>query len=159
MLTKLLPDQISKFWPIIKHSINESLPPIVGSHVDRMNNILSGALSGKIDVWASYVRKDGLATFDGIMLTKPLFDDVSMTRNLLIYCLCSFRDIPKESWIGGIGSLLKYANKLGCASIIAYTELPGIVNIAQRLGGEAKYTYISFDVKELLARFQDESNH
>jgi len=97
MLTKLLPDQISNFWDIIKYSVEESLPPIVGDHPDKMNRILSSLLCGKSECWASYNRQGDNTKFEGIVLTKMLYDDASDTRNLLIYCLYGYEEVNKES--------------------------------------------------------------
>jgi len=150
MLTKLLPDQISKFWPIVKYGIEQSLPPVVGDHPDKMSRILSGALSGKIDVWASYNRTGDNAKFDGIMLTQILYDDPSGTKNLLIYCLYGYEKVDKQSWIDGFKSILSYASSKGCMQIVGYTDVPILIDLVKQFGGEAKYTFISFDISSSL---------
>ena len=155
MLTKLLPDQISNFWDIIKYSVEESLPPIVGDHPDRLNRILSSLLCGKSECWASYNRQDSGTKFEGIVLTKMLYDDASDTRNLLIYCLYGYEDVNKESWLDGIKALAKYAKSKKCNQIIAYTEYDYIINIVKSLGGEAKFTFITFDTNETVRKLND----
>jgi hypothetical protein len=152
MLTKLLPDQISNFWDVIKYSVEGSLPPIVGDHPDRMNRILSSLLCGKSECWASYNRQDKGIKFEGIVLTKMIYDDASDTRNLLIYCLYGYEDVNKESWLDGIKALTKYAKSKKCNQIIAYTEYGYLVNIAKSLGGNAKHTLVTFDVNETVAK-------
>jgi hypothetical protein len=148
MLTKLLPDQISKFWDIIKYAIEESLPPTVGESPNKMNKILSSCLSGKIDVWASYNRKEDSAKFEGLVLTRILFDEASETKNLLIYCLYGYEMVDKKSWIDGYKTILKYANSRKCSQIVGYTNVPLIIEVVKKLGGESNYTFISFNVKE-----------
>lgn len=153
MLTKLLPDQISEFWNIIKYSIEQSLPPVVGEHPNKMNNILISAMEGSIDVWASYNRGEGTNKFEGIVLTEVLYDRPSRTRNLLIYCLYGYESVDKESWQDGLTTLTKYADGKKCSQIIAYTDVQMIVDIVNQLGGEAKYTFISFDVNKIIKSF------
>ena len=148
MLTKLLPDQISSFWDIIKYAIEQSLPPIVGEHPDKMNRILSSLLCGKTDCWASYVRNGSGTRFEGIVLTRILYDDASETRNLLIYCIYGYEEVNKNSWLDGLKAIVKFAKSRNCNQIIAYTDSPYIVKIVNSLGGEAKYTFISFDINE-----------
>jgi hypothetical protein len=150
MLTKLLPEQIAKFWDIIKYAIEQSLPPIVSEHPDKMNRILSSALSGGVDVWASYTKKEDNVKFEGIVLTRVLHDDVSDTRNLLIYCIYGYQIVDKSSWIHALEMLVKYAISKKCLQIIAYTEFPYIVGIAQHLGADTRYTFISFKVDEIV---------
>ena len=146
MITKLLPDKISKFWDIIQYAISQSLPPTVGDHPDKMNRILSSALSGSIDIWASYNKKDEKGTFEGIVLTKFLYDDSSGTNNLLIYCLYGYKDVNRSSWMDGYKALSKYAKSKNCSRIIAYTDVPALIEKANRFGGNTQYTLISVDI-------------
>lgn len=148
MLTKLLPDQISKFWPIIKYAIEESLPPVVGEHPDKMNRILSACLSGKLEVWASYKRAE--SKFEAIVITQILYDDASSIYNLLIYCLYGYSTVSSESWTEGYIALTKYAKSKKCQSIVAYTANPFIVEMAKKYGGDTDYTFISINLSKIV---------
>ncbi len=145
MLTKLLPEQISKNWDVIRYAIQESLPPTVGQNPDRMTRILSAALSGKISIWASYTREDG-GMFEGILVTKILYDESSDTRNLLLYCLYGYTNSHKDTWTVGLKAVLKYAKANNCQQIVGYTDVPYIVELVNSLGGNTDYTFLSFDV-------------
>ena len=142
MLTKLLPDQISKFWDIIKYAIEESLPPIVGESPDKMNKILTALLIGKAHCWASYTKGEKENIFEGIVITKILYDDLSDTKNFLIYCLYGYEDVNRESWLRGFKSLVKFAISQGCSQIIGYSNIPLILRMVDKLGGETKYTFV-----------------
>ena len=155
MITKLLPDQISKFWDIISYAIENSLPPTVGEHPDKMNRILSSCLCGRLEVWASYNKSEDIIKFEGIVLTRIVFDDSSYTRNLLIYCLYGYEDVNKESWSKGLMALLKYARKKRCSKISAYTDSEYIIKLAENLGASSAYTYLSFDINELIKKFNN----
>lgn len=144
MLTKLLPDQISKLWPIIKYAVEESLPPIVGEHPDKMNRILSAVLRGSLEVWVSYQHPDN--KFEAVVVTQILYDDASNVYNLLIYCLYGYSTITKESWAEGYETLNKYAKAKNCNSIIAYTNEPHIVNMAKKFEGMTSFTFISIKI-------------
>jgi len=150
MINRLLPDQIAQFWDLIKYAVEHSLPPIVAEHPDKMNRILSSALSGGIDVWASYNKGEGTNKFEGLILTKFLYDDSSNTKSLLIYCLYGFSEFAKDSWNQGINAIAKYAKSRGCAQIVAYTDSHHIINIVKRLGGNASYTYLKFNIDEIV---------
>jgi len=148
MITKLLPDQISKFWDIIKYAVEQSLPPIVGEHPDKMNRILGSALSGKVEVWASYTKGE-VNKFEGIVLTELLRDDVSNTSNLLIYCLYGYSGVENNSWMDGLVKLAEYAKSRKCSRIIAYSDVPYIIELVNKLGGETRYTFLSFDLEKI----------
>ncbi len=144
MLTKLLPDQISAFWDIIKYAIEESLPPIAGEGPEKMNNILSALLSSKAECWASYIVGEDQRRFEGIVITKIQYDDISRTKNLLMYCVYGYEDVDKGSWTSGLKTLVKYASSKGCHRIVAYTDIPYMIELTKKLGGEARYTLCSF---------------
>lgn len=157
MLVRLLPEQVSKHWDIIKFGIENSLPPIAGEHPDKMNRVLSSLLSGKASCWMSYV-KDAEAqkiTFEGFVITKLLYDEVSDTNNLLIYCLYSFTNIENSTWINGLSKLAKYAESKGCTFIIAYTDVEHLINIANNLGADTRYTFISINVNESVQKLNE----
>jgi len=154
MLTKLLPDQISKFWPIVKYAVEQSLPPVVGEHPDKMNRILSSALCNHIDVWVSYTKGED-NKFEGIVLTEILYDEASGTKNLLIYCLYGYDLVSNESWMQGLVNLVKYAKAKQCNQIVAYTKEEVIIKLVKRLGGETDYTFISFDVDKIIKSLND----
>jgi len=153
MLTKLLPDQVAKFWDIIKYAVEESLPPIVGEHPDKINRILSSILCGKTDCWASYRKEENNTIFEGIALTRILFDDASNTRNLLLYCIYGYEKVDKSSWDEDFMMLIKYAKAHKCNDIIAYSDIPEMIKRAIAIGGEAKYTFLSWNVRETIKKF------
>ena len=137
-----MPDQVSNFWDIIKYAIEESLPPIAGESPDKMNKILAALLIGKGQCWASYDKGDKGNKFEGIVITKVLYDDISDTKNLLIYCLYGYEDVSKESWLSGFKSLVKFATGQDCSQIIGYTDIPLILKMVERFKGETKYTFV-----------------
>ena len=152
MITKLTPEQVSSFWDVIKYAIEESLPPTVDDHPDKMNRILTSLLCSQMDCWASYEVNEDNRKFDGLMVTKILYDNSSDTKSLLIYCIYSYESASRKSWEAGTRSILKYAKYNKCSKIIAYTEVPSIIDWAKRVGAEATYTFLSFNVNELMEK-------
>ncbi len=155
MLTRLTPEQVSNFWDVIKYAVEESLPPITGEHPDRMNHILSALLSGKAQCWASYARIGEVGKFEGIVLTRILVDDLSMTKNLLIYCLYGYEEVEEGSWLTGLKALIKFAKSRNCSRIIAYSEIPYIIKLASKLGAETNYTFVSFNLNKIVQNLTD----
>jgi len=143
MLTKLLPDQVSAFWDVIKFAIEESLPPVVGEGPDKMNRILTTLLCGRAQCWASYNKVDETRKFEGLVVTKIVLDEISNTKNLLIYCLYGYEEVNKKSWLEGLKTLVKFATAQDCSRIIGYSDVPLLLRLAERLGGETKYSFVS----------------
>ena len=150
MLTRLLPEQISKFWDIIKYAVESSLPPTVSDHPDKMNRILSSALSGETTVWASYTRDEEDINFEGIGLTKFIYDDASGTKSMLMYCMYGYNKIADSSWPFVMDSLVKFAKSRNCSKIVAYSSIPYIIERSKELGADTDYTFISFDLNKIV---------
>jgi hypothetical protein len=153
MLTKLMPDQVSKFWDIISYAMEQSLPPTVGENPDKMNNILMAALSGKLDIWASYEKGDKVNKFEGILATRFIYDDITSMKNLLIYAVYGYDKVSEDSWKAGLRTVLKYAASQKCQLIVAYTNVPRVVEVVNSLGGDTSFSFISFKVNELIKLF------
>lgn len=143
MLTRLLPDQVSKFWDIIRYAIEQSLPPIAGEDPDKMKKILMSLLSSKSQCWASYDVNEDKRTLEAIVITRIFYDDASDTKSLLIYCLYGYGHIRQSSFTNALKALVKFAKSESCERVIAYTNEPGVVNLVNRLGGDTSYTFIS----------------
>lgn len=148
MLTRLLPEQVSAFWDIIKFGIEESVPPIVGESPDRLNRILSSILSDKTQCWASYRREGEDLIFEGICLTKIIFDDTSDTKNLLIYSVYGYNKGVEESWMEAFLSVAKYAVAQKCTQIVTYTTVPYLIEKAKKYGANTDYTFIVFNIPQ-----------
>jgi len=144
MITRLLPEQISKHWDVIKFAIESSLPPTIDDHPDKMNRILSSALSGGITVWVSHTIENEVNNFEGIGLTKFLYDDSSGTKSMLMYCMYGFNKIADSSWPIVMDSLVKFAKSRNCSKILAYSSIPYMVQRSKELGANTDYTFISF---------------
>jgi hypothetical protein len=144
-----MPDQVASQWDVLKFAIENSLPPIVGGRLDRMNNILNSLLVESMHAWVSCTIHGNGAdpSIEGVVVTTFTEDGCSGTRNLLIYCLYAFNRTFLESWQDGISTLLKYAQSKGCSRIIGYTDVEAVVKRVEALGGETKYRLISFPVE------------
>jgi hypothetical protein len=161
LLTLLTLDQVSTHWDIIKYAVEQSLPPLTVDHPDRLNRILSSMLKGQTQCWASYTKNGNERRFEGIAVTKIIYDDASNTRNLLLYCLYGYDDITSQSYIDGLTALAKYAEANNCAQAVAYTNVPKLVELANNLGGNTEYTFITFNVDEIVQKINelDGGNH
>ena len=155
MLTLLTLDQVSTYWDIIKYGLEQSLPPLVSDHPDKMNRVLSNLLTGKSQCWASYIKEGETRKFEGIVVTRVLLDDVSNTRNLLIYAVYGYDSVSNESYITGLKTLAKYAKANNCTQIMAYTNVAQVVDIAKSFGADSQYTFLSWNVSEIVQNLDE----
>lgn len=145
MLIRLTPEQISDHWEQLEFAIKESLPPTIGEVPDKMNNILMSLLDSRMQAWTSCSVKDGKAVISGFVITQVLDDLASKTKSLLIYCLYGYEDVDESEWVEGIRVLKKFRDSIGCRRILAYTDMPYIIDVAKRLGANTDYTLVYWE--------------
>jgi len=150
MLVRLLPDQISSNWELIKHAIKESVPPIHGESPDKINNIFESLLLETMACWASIKQRPEGTIIEGVLITTILEDKFSRTKNLLVYCIYSFTNQSTDmSWEQGLCQLIRYGRKMGCDSIVGYTRNDNLVRYAERIGANID-TFISIPLLKKL---------
>ena len=101
------------------------------------NNGKPGVDANKTDL-----SKDPL----GIIVTSIQPDFYTETKNLLIYSLWGVQRINPDVWIDGLKYLKRFAKEKECFRVIAYTDLPNILSIVKKLGGNTSITFISMEV-------------
>ena len=149
MLVRLIPEQIANLWDMIKYALENSPPIVVEQRGDKwINKVLEQALNGSIEIWAAYKRSEEGAKFEGIVITSFEIDKFVRQKSLLIYYVFSFRETAPSTWIEGLKVLTKYAKSRGCVRVIAYSNVPEIVSISEKLGGDVSTTFITFDIGE-----------
>jgi len=147
MLLKLTAEQISTFWDIIKFSIIEAHPPTTSMGIEELNIILEELLSDVTDCWVS-CDKDNRKKIEGVVITKVIYDNLTRTKNLLIYSIYMDQGIDRMSWAEGAATLGKWAIKKKCRNVIGFTDSPQIISIAEKFGGSS-LTLVTVDVENL----------
>lgn len=138
MITRLLPEDIAKYWGLLREGIMEALPPATGENPEKMSNIFSSLLAGGADCW---LVTDGKKV-KGFAITTINEDLVSGTKNLLIYCLYGYGGMTGDGLVEGFEVISKYAKHRGCSGITAFTDVDLLIKIAEKFGGESKYKLI-----------------
>ena len=60
-------------------------------------------------------------------------DEISLTKNLLVYTLATLNPHSQDLWTLSYEVLARYAMSHNCSNIIAYSNLPEVLNIVNRL--------------------------
>ena len=145
MLLKMLPDQVSNYWPHIRESIEQALPPVVNESPNKMGNILEQLLTGEMQCWVAFRREDANEVV-GFLVTTVTSDACSKTKNLLIYSLCGLKLSRGSDWTEGLEALKKFAKLMQCSRIVAYSDNPLVLKVVEKLGGDTKYKFITFEL-------------
>lgn len=147
MLVQLLASQILQWWPLFAPHIESTLPPFAYGDADRMLNIKTSLLSGEMLCWVLQGEADdGSSIPFGFVLTTISTDSCSGVRNVILYCVYGYKKIPVTLWLSAWETLKAYAKGMLCHRIVAYTDVPHIVDIALELGMSAQYTFLTYEV-------------
>lgn len=122
----------------------KSLPPSIGRTKRGMVNILEAVLLGNLTVWI--VTDEDQEDVIAVVTTKVQFEEVSKTRDLLIYSFTSFGDMSLNFWNEAYETLEKYAVSQNCQNILAYTTNEEIIDFFNRKGAKTDNRLIQMEV-------------
>ena len=146
MLVRLSPEQIVIYWERLRPTFIENLLPKVDKTPETVFRVLQSLLTESLQLWAGY--EEGESPIEeriyGFIATSIDIDSISQERNLLIYSLFAVKKIPIEAWEEGIKILEEYKKLNKCSKLIAYTEVPEVLQLTKKLGFKSS----SFLVKE-----------
>ena len=137
MLLRLQPRDITKHWEGISDAISKSLPPITTASAERMTFILRSLIVEVMQCWVLCKpdAENDTTEMYAIITTEYAIDPGSGTKNLLIFSLYGLQPVPQELWRDGFSTLQKFAKTNDCEGIIAFTDVPAVVEIAKSIGG------------------------
>jgi len=136
MLIRLTPEQIVFYWERIRPLLLENLIPKVELSPENVFGILKNLLTESIQLWVGIEKEEGdiLENIYGFIATTIDTDANTRQRNLMIYSLFAVKEIPITAWEEGLKVLIGYKELNNCKTLIAYTDNPGVVRLANKLG-------------------------
>ena len=135
-MTWLLPEQVAKFWFILRPAIEESMPPISVESPDRMVHVLEAILTSRLVVHVfDRVLDDGKVQVLAVIVTGKVDWFDSQHKDLLVYAIYNWvMDISQRDWMTGLVLLRKYKVGQGCKRILAYSNVDSIIKLFERFG-------------------------
>lgn len=142
-LVKWLPEQVVDMWDGIAELLEDSLPP---SHRDEvtMTNVLRAILADDAQFW---VVQDDLDTVAAVALTTIREDKVVLSLSLVLYAVRSLRTLTLLEWTDALKKLQAYGKAMNCSSLIAYSNIPEVVEFGERFGGVSETYIIEFKLR------------
>ena len=145
MIVQLLPDQVPSFWPDIKESIIQAVPPTLTVTLESLNNLLTSMLLRHMQVWVVVDQHGMDSQVQAVMVTNILDDNCSGTKILQIYSLYSLGNMSDELWQEGFDALKDFAKVSGCSKIGSYTQVEEVAMRAKQLGAKED-TFLYWDI-------------
>ncbi len=137
-MLRLLPEQISRHWELI-HEVLENIN-MSGTPFDQeiVTRIAEKLISGQVQCWVVNEDKK-LAAF---VFTAIIVDSVLGLKNLLLIGIYSLELAQSLNiWKKGLMTLQKYAQGNSCKNIVFYTNIPELIQIANKFGANTEFVF------------------
>lgn len=150
MITKLLPNQISASWPMVKDLLYRNHPPEVIMNEQTLASVFKAAMMGGLQVWVIHDSdfEDNTSKIKAIGITTITVEPITRTRSLLIYALVSNYSLGDDriDYMKELEVIRKYAKAKDCEGIIAYSDVPAVLSLVKSLGGNTSIRFIKLEV-------------
>lgn len=144
----LLPEQISQYWDLIKFAIASSDPERDGESEDRFTNTLNLMLSGKAQCWFGWTQNGSGKIPKYIAVTMIITNPFSGNSDVLIDCLFGLNELTDTDWAEAWELVSKWGRANSCTRVVAYANVPKVIEMAKHFNGTTSYTYLAIPIAE-----------
>lgn len=141
----LLPDQIMEHWHFIKDAMERAFPPMTNATPETFLEIQEQFLLGEMDCWFGVESIDAQEII-AVMTTKVVVEDVTKTKNMLIFSVTTYMPHNADLWIYGYKALSRFAASKGCNKIISFSNDANVLRIAKGLGADVEWRLIQLEI-------------
>ena len=139
MIIKLLPEQVVKFWDMLRYAIAETFMPRNSCTNEHLQYILASLLAGKTQCWMGFKDVEGERKFIGFIVTRIGSDPAIGEKTLFVDIIYAFQTVPEEIMFSAQVTLEKFAKNNDCKSMVAMTEADRIATLAKRNGYSQRF--------------------
>lgn len=139
VLIKLLPEQLVKFWDMIRFAIAETFIPRESCTNEHLQAILTNLLSGKAQCWMGFKMVDGERKFVGFIITRIGIEEAIKEKVLFIDSVYAYESTTEELIKESMQTMEKFAIANECKTLASITESDRILHLAQRAGFKSRY--------------------
>lgn len=137
MLVKLLPDQISSNWDLIKFALEECAPNITARG---LNVVLENLLSDEMQCWWEVVEtEEKVVKLYAVLLTSIHYDRFFQATCLRLCAFYGYEELTQLQWQEGYETFVNFAKGRDCSRIEAFTERAGLAEIGKKFGFNVQY--------------------
>jgi len=123
MIIQLQPEQITAYWPAIKHGIMIANRFDGGDVLAVCNQMLADLLVGKAQCWVSTKDTEHNRDFEAVGITTIVKDSAFRVPYLFLHTLYAFRPICEENLNNLVPTLERFAREAGCGALITLTKI------------------------------------
>lgn len=138
---KLLPDQISLFWSLIKHGVVQAYRIPKEFQQDFTLKYLENLMLGLYQCWVGYVEtEEGEKKLHAILCTRIIDEKEYGVRTLAIIGVYGFRLIPQDMIESASAKIEEFARANNCNVMVTEYESKRVEDILNTMGFEKHIT-------------------
>jgi hypothetical protein len=150
VLLRLQPDQISKYWDVVRYTLAVSVPPITKLTDRYFVKCLEALLAGKMQVWV-FLEKVVATKLNAMVITEIVGDPLSGTKSLLVFAGATFEVDPNlKEWKAATIKLMRFAKANNCVTMTSYVNNPRLMEIYKKIGICSEYFFVEIDLNKPL---------
>ena len=142
-LIKITQETLAEKWDSLKEALKSDTSPLAVKDEEHFNYIYNALLTDEMQAWV-YVDENQVPVL--LTITTFVKEPGSKSTNLLIYFFSGFNNFNIDHILDGFKTIRRFALKHNCAKIIAYTNIPKVVEIANKVGFSASYVLLEKEV-------------
>ena len=151
MLIRLNSEQVMRYWPSVEEALRAAVPFADTFTSEQMLDLQEKCVRGALQTWLVYNVQADATGQDKVLplaigLTTVLEAIGHRGKELLIYALCSYENVPMDIWREAFESLKKFARSEGCSVVTALTKSPRVLQMVRQIGGNVETTYCRMEV-------------
>lgn len=144
LMIQLAPEVVARNWDGIGYYISQVLGP---QHQNgSMQRMLNAITSGQAECWTLVERRPDKPCVLAIVVTAVTVDSITTSKNLIVYAMYGAPRIAMWQWQLGYQRLQEYARKRGCKKILAFSDVPDVLKLVERLGGTTDVHIVELEV-------------
>lgn len=148
-------EQISKFWPKLRDTIQDSLPDGIPKDSSIYTYYIQSLMSETLQAWLGF-SDDQTGEPLCCLITAVVFDPAAGCNTLMVCFAKRFSRLELKEWVQAKDTLAKYAKAKGCVTITGYTTKDSFLYaLIDKLGASANYILVSIPVVKTLEIKQD----
>lgn len=148
-MLKLLPEQVSRHWDIIRFALEETAGP--GQEVDENLAIIYAEkmIAGQVQCWVVYEKDKFPEGVLAMVFTSIIKDAITEKKNVHIIGIYIFdrrAATDKSIWKRSLITLVKFGKGNSCSGVTFFTNVPELLRMAKEIGMTLDFTYGIFSI-------------
>lgn len=145
-MTRLDSVQITSQWQNIAQAIIRSLPPGVDASPFTVPRVFQALIDGTFQAWFLWRVENGERRVCMIATTRWMKDAVTGGSDLWIFSLFGLVSVPEEALRNAFKTIESYAKGGGAKYVLAYSQVPRVLDIAKMLNANTDNRLIVWEV-------------